>query len=166
MRTRLKQALQQHHPALWAQIPSPVWSLNWVADVQPVGTGEPALKYLAAYVYRTALSAQRIVADDGQRITFSFRDNTGRPQTATLPAEAFLHRLLQHVLPRGFQRIRYFGFLSAAAKKKWRRVLALLDWTPPPLKSAPPLPAPLCPNCKKPMALLGQLARAPPRRPR
>ena len=166
LRTRLKETLQQNHPALWAQVPSPVWSLNWVADVQPVGTGEPALKYLAAYVYRTALSAQRIVADDGERITFSFRDNTGQPQTATLPAEAFLHRLLQHVLPRGFQRIRYFGFLSAAAKKKWRRVQALLDWTPPPLKSAPPLPAPLCPNCKKPMALLGQLARAPPPRPR
>ena len=163
LRTRLKEALQQDHPALWAQVPSTVWSLNWVADVQPVGTGEPALKYLAAYVYRTALSAQRIVADDGQRITFSFRDNTGQPQTATLTPEAFLHRFLQHVLPRGFQRIRYFGFLSAAAKKKWRRVLALLDWTPPPAKSAPPIPAPLCPSCKKPMALVGQLARAPPR---
>jgi hypothetical protein len=137
-----------------------------VADVQPVGTGEPALKYLAAYVYRTALSAQRIVADDGEHITFSFRDNSGQPQTATLAPEAFLHRFLQHVLPRGFQRIRYFGFLSAAAKKKWRRVLALLDWTPPPAKSAPPIPAPLCPSCKKPMALLGQLARAPPRPPR
>jgi hypothetical protein len=85
--------------------------------------------------------------------------------TATLQPEDFLHRFLQHVLPRGFQRIRYFGFLSAAAKKKWRRVLALLDWTPPPLKAASPIPAPLCPSCKKPMTLLGQLARAPPRQP-
>ena len=66
LRTRLKETLQQDHPALGAQVPSPVWSLNWVADVQPVGTGEPALKYLAAYVYRTAFSAERIVADDGQ----------------------------------------------------------------------------------------------------
>jgi hypothetical protein len=68
-----------------------------VADVQPVGTGEPALKYLAAYVYRTALSAQRIVSHDAEHITFSFRDNTGRHQTATLSPESFLHRFLQHV---------------------------------------------------------------------
>jgi hypothetical protein len=163
LRTRLKAALQQDHPMLLAQIPPLVWSLNWVADVQPVGTGEPALKYLAAYVYRTALSAQRIVSDDPQGITFSFRDNTGQPQTATLSPERFLHRFLQHVLPRGFQRLRYFGFLSAAAKTKWRRVLALLDWTPPPLRTAPPIPVPICPTCHKPMLLIGQLARSPPR---
>jgi hypothetical protein len=166
LRTRFKAALQQNHPALLAQIPRLVWSLDWVADVQPVGTGEPALKYLAAYVYRTALSAQRILADEPQGITFSFRDNTGQPKTATLCPEAFLHRFLQHVLPRGLQRIRYFGFLSAAAKVKWLRVLALLDWTPPALKSAAPIPVPVCPACKKPMLLIGELARSPPRRSR
>jgi len=70
-RTRLKQALQKDHPALFAQIPRRIWSLDWVADVQPVGRGEPALKYLAAYVYRTAFNAERIVADDGHHITFT-----------------------------------------------------------------------------------------------
>ena len=49
------------------QIPRLAWSLAWVVDVQPVGTGEPALKYLAAYVYRTAFSAERIRADEGTR---------------------------------------------------------------------------------------------------
>jgi hypothetical protein len=73
-RTRLKYALQQHHPQLFLQIPPPVWSLDWVADVQPVGTGEPALKYLAAYVYRTAFSAERILADDAQFVTFTYKD--------------------------------------------------------------------------------------------
>lgn len=166
LRTRLQEVLQQDHPALLAQVPPIVWSLDWVADVQPVGTGEPALKYLAAYVYRTALSAQRIVSHDADHITFSFRDNTGRNQIATLSPESFLHRFLQHVLPRGFQRLRYFGFLSAAAKTKWLRVQALLDWTPPLLKTAPPIPAPMCPTCKKPMLLIGELARSPPRHPR
>ncbi len=164
-RTRLKEALQQDHPALFAQIPRPAWSLNWVADVQPVGSGESALKYLAAYVYRIAFSAQRILAADAHHITFSFRDSkTGQTQTASLSPEAFLHRFLQHVLPRGFQRVRYFGFLSAAAKAKWQRVLALLDCTPPPLTASPRTAPPLCPVCKKPMALIGQLPRAPPRR--
>src|ERR1017187_5605295 len=162
-RTRLRQALQQQHPKLYVQIPRAAWALAWVADVQPVGTGEPALKYLAAYVYRTALSAERILADDGQTITFTYKDSQDRSlRTVRLPAERFLHRFLQHVLPRGLQRVRHFGFLSAAAKIQWQRVLALLDWLPPPRTPAPPSPAPMCPRCNKPMALIGRLPRAPP----
>jgi hypothetical protein len=162
-RTRLWQALQQHHPQLYVQIPRAAWALAWVADVQPVGTGEPALKYLAAYVFRTALSAERILADDGQTITFAYRDNQGRPGTVRLSPERFLHRFLQHVLPRGLQRVRHCGFLSAAATTQWQRVLALLDWKPLPRILPPPRPPPLCPTCNKPMALIGRLARAPPR---
>jgi len=162
-RTRLQQALRKHHPQLYLQIPRAAWALAWVADVQPVGTGEPALKYLAAYVYRTAFSAERILADDGQTIAFTYKDSKDhRPRTVRLPAECFLHRFLQHVLPRGLQRVRHFGFLSAAAKKQWQRVRALLDWTPLPLAPAPPSPLPVCPRCQKPMPLIGQLPRAPP----
>jgi hypothetical protein len=147
------------------QIPRAAWSLDWVVDVQPVGTGQPALKYLAAYVYRTAFSAERIRADDARGISFTYKDSQDRrTRTVCLPPEPFLHRFLQHVLPRGLQRIRYFGWLSAAAKNQWQRVLALLDWHPSPLIPPPPTPVPLCPCCKKPMALVGQLPRAPPRR--
>jgi hypothetical protein len=164
-RTRLKAALQQAHPQLFLQIPRLAWSLNWVVDVQPVGTGEPALKYLAAYVYRTAFSAERICADEARGITFTYRDSkSGATQSLCLSPERFLHRFLQHVLPRGLQRVRYFGFLSPAAKAQWQRVLALLDWHPSPLISPPPIPGPMCRCCKKPMALIGQLPRAPPRR--
>ena len=164
-RTRLKQALQQDHPQLFIQIPRVVWSLNWVADVQPVGSGEPALKYLAAYVYRTAFSAERILADDGRHITFSYRDSKDRRARALrLPAESFLHRFLQHVLPRGFQRVRYFGWLSPAAKARFERIAALLDWQAPALTAPTSLPPPECPSCKKPMKLIGRLPRAPPQR--
>jgi hypothetical protein len=163
-RTRLKQALQQDHRALFLQIPRAAWSLDWVADVQPVGTGEPALKYLAAYVYRTAFSAERIVADDGQSISFTCKDRQDRStRTVRLPAEAFLHRFLQHVLPTGLQRVRHFGFLSAAAKAKWQRACTLLDWKAPPKTPPLPLPPPQCPGCQKPMGLIGRLPRAPPR---
>ncbi|HWX20053.1 MAG TPA: transposase [Candidatus Binatia bacterium] len=163
LRTRLKEALHQNHPQLFRQIPGAAWSLNWVADVQPVGTGEPALKYLAAYVYRTAFSAERILADDGQFITFTYRDSKDRStRTVRLAAQDFLHRFLQHVLPQGLQRVRYFGFLSAAAKTQWQRVLALLDWQPPPIIPPAPFPVPTCPSCKKPMRLIGLLPRAPP----
>ena len=162
LRTRLKQALQQDHPHLFVQIPHSIWSMNWVADVRSVGRGESALKYLAAYLYRTAFSAERILQDDGRFITFSYRHHSGQTRTVRLSAECFLHRFLQHVLPRGFQRVRYFGWLSTASKTNWERILALLDWTPPPLTPPTPLPPPLCPSCHQPMKLFGSLSRAPP----
>ena len=161
-RTRLKQALQQHHPNLFVQIPRPVWQRDWIADVQPVGTGEPALKYLAAYVYRTAFSAEKIVADDGHHVTFTYRDNTGQKQHLKLSGEKFLHRFLQHVLPRGLQRVRHFGWLSAAAKGRFDRIRALLDGPPPKPLPTPATFVPHCPCCKKPMLLIGRLPRPPP----
>jgi hypothetical protein len=162
-RTRLKEALQRDHAQLFRQIPRGVWRQDWVADVQAVGRGEGALKYLAAYVYRTALSAERIVADDGQHITFGWRDNQGRNRVTRLRAESFLHRYLQHVLPKGMQRVRYFGWLSAAAKSKFERIAALLDWRAPlPRPSTLNSQPVLCPCCKKPMTLIGRLPRAPP----
>jgi hypothetical protein len=162
-RTRLKTALAAQLPERFGQIPSAVWRQDWVADVQPVGRGEGALKYLAAYVYRTALSAQRLVADDGTHVTFAWRDNRGRPRKTRLTAQAFLHRFLQHVLPKGLPRVRYFGWLSAAAKVKFQRIAALLDWrAPDPQLSALNPQPPECPVCKRPMKLAGRLPRAPP----
>ena len=162
-RTRLKTALQQLHPKLFIQIPRKAWKLDWVADVQPVGSGEPALKYLAAYVYRTALSAEKILADDGTHVTLGYRDNQGNKRTLRLSGEKFLHRFLQHVLPKGFQRVRHFGWLSPAARERFERIRALLDWTaPPPQPSTLNSQPPRCPCCHKPMFLIGRLARPPP----
>jgi hypothetical protein len=160
-RTRLKEALRQNHRPLFGQIPAKVWSLDWVADVQFVGSGEPALKYLAAYVYRTAFSAERILRDDSQGITFSYRQDR-ITRTMRLSPEAFLHRFLQHVLPKGFQRVRHFGWLSPAAKARFERIAALLDWRAPLLAPPTPVPPPLFPSCKKPMRLIGLLPRGPP----
>lgn len=161
-RTRFRAVVRAALPETYAALPAWVWRTNWVADVQPVGSGEPALKYLAAYVYRTAFSAERIVADDARGVTFRYRDNTGRERTRTLPAERFLHRFLQHVLPRGFQRVRSFGWLAPAAQARWQRLLVLLDWTPPVLVRPAPTPPPLCPCCQKPMVWAGLLPRPPP----
>ena len=150
-------------PDASATIPKSVWTRDWVADVQPVGSGEPALKYLAAYVHRSAFSAERIVADDGQHITFTYREGkTGAGRKMTLRVAQFIARFLQHVLPRGFQRVRYFGWLAPAAQARWERIQALLDWRPPELVLPDPLPPPRCPCCQKPMRLVGSLPRAPP----
>ena len=161
-RNRLRAVVRTELPEAYAALPPQVWRRDWVADVQPVGSGEPALKYLAAYVYRTAFSAERIVADEARGVTFRYRDNTGQERTLTLPAERFLHRFLQHVLPQGLQRVRSFGWLAPAAKARWQRVLALLDWKTPALVLPGPLPPPRCPCCQQPMVLVGQLPRPPP----
>lgn len=160
-RNRLKAALWTQ-PALLRQIPPGVWQSDWVADVQKVGNGQAVLKYLGAYIYRSAFSSQKILADDGLSITFAWRDNQKRQRTTRLTPEAFLHRYLQHVLPRGFQRVRYYGYLSPAARNRWDRIVALLDWKGPALQPPAQLPPPQCPVCQRPMILVGRLARAPP----
>ncbi len=113
-------------------------------------------------MYRTAFSAEKILTDYGQHLTFAYRDNTGQRQTATLTPEAFLDRFLQHVLPRDLQRVQYFGWLSPAAKTRFERIAALLDWTAPALEPTPPRPARECPYCHQPMMHLRWLPRAPP----
>ena len=111
-RNRLKQVLNSQ-PAFRAKVPALVWRQAWVADVQPVGRGEPALKYLAAYVYRTALSAERIVADDGQHITFAWRDNqeaTHHPVAGrSVPAPLFAARPAQGLAARALLRLAQSG---------------------------------------------------------
>jgi len=161
-RNRLKGLLARQHPAEMARIPSAVWRQKWVVDVQPAGSGEAALKYLSAYVYRTALGSQRILTDEGGKITFKFKDSADRHWHAlTLPAMEFMRRFLQHVLPKGFQRVRYYGWLSPAAKARWQRILALLDWKPAAIQTSPVVP-PLCPHCAVQLIWIATLERAPP----
>jgi hypothetical protein len=75
--------------------------------------------------------------------------------------EEFVRRVLQHVLPKGFQRVRHSGWRAGAAKQKWARILALLDWRPAAVVKPAPLPAPICPGCGKTMILIGTRPRAP-----
>ena len=164
-KNRLRRWLEAEHQELLRQIPARAWRQKWVVDVQPVGRGQTALRYLAAYVQKTALSASRLVGCDERTVTFTYSDRaTGRTKMLRLRAEEFLRRFLQHVLPPGFQRVRHYGWLSPAAKARWARIHALLDWKPAesPRAVGAPCCTPGCPRCQKPMRLLGTLARSPP----
>lgn len=161
-KSRLQQRLQTEHPQLWAQIPPAVWQQKWVVDVAAVGRGEGALKYLSAYIYKTAITSTRLLACDEQNVTFRYRDGqTGQEQTCVLPAHQFLHRFLQHILPAGFQRVRYYGWLAAAAHQRWDRILALLDWQPPTRQAPAPVPPPQCAHCGTPMGWIATLLPPP-----
>lgn len=162
VRNRFRLTLQPQRPDLFARVPAAVWRTEWVVNTQPVGSGEKALRYLAAYVQRTALSAQRIVREENGQTTFKYRArDTGGWKLLTLDTPEFLRRFLQHVLPAGFHRVRYFGWWSPAAQAKWARVLALLDWREPPPPPPRPAWAKTCPDCGRPMVRIAALPRLP-----
>lgn len=159
---RLKTWLQQEQPVLFKKVPARVWWMKWVADIQPVGSGQAALKYLAAYLCRPPLHQSQLEQWSPQSVTFRYRENGGSVKHSTVSGEEFVRRLLQHVLPKGFQRVRHYGWLGAAANEKRERIHALLDWKPPDLKQPAPVPPPMCPGCGKTMRLIGTVSRKPP----
>ena len=98
---------------LLAQIPTQVWNINWNVHCQAVGSGQTTLKYLARYVFKVAISDSRIVHFDETEVVFRYRKvHSNRVRTMVLPVFEFLHRFLQHVLPTGLMKVRYYGFVS------------------------------------------------------
>ena len=93
----------------------PLFRQNWVVYAKPPFAGpHHVLGYLARYTHRVAITNHRLVAFDGQRVTFRWKDyaHGNKKRMMTLSASEFLRRFLLHVLPRGFVRIRSFGFLT------------------------------------------------------
>ena len=108
---KFREALKAAAPAILAGIPASVWQREWVSFLKHYGHGNDAvLNYLSRYVFRTAISNARILSMDQTHVTFRWKDrraDAGR--TERLPGEDFLQRFLQHVLPRGFHKVRYYG---------------------------------------------------------
>ena len=100
---------------------------KWIAHVASVGKGEKALKYLSRYLYRGVISENDIdICDDGQ-VKFSYRESkTNHIKTKVLAPEDFIWRILQHVLPRGFRRVRDYGFLHGNARLMLKRIQLIL----------------------------------------
>lgn len=160
-RQHLFRLLKQHN---WPVDPS-VWDKDWGVHIQPAGAGRSALKYLGAYVARTAINDARLVAVTDQTVTFRWKNRKeNRRETSTITGEEFVARYLRHVLPRGLRSIRYYGFCHPAAKANRMRVqfhtgLAVeFGAAPPaaPLASQPPV----CAGCGKPMHLVLRLIAA------
>jgi len=161
---------------LFSQVASTVWLKKWVVHSQPVGRGDTALRYLAPYIFRVAISNNRLLSMDNGLVRFRYKASGAKHfSVSTLPADTFIHRFLQHVLPKGFVKVRYFGFFSSAKRSllsQVRQLLAQLYPTPPQLVH--PLPElslasthslPSCPLCGKPMAFVERLIPALPRPP-
>jgi hypothetical protein len=124
-RAKFRHALRKTD--LFDSVPAEVWAQDWIVHCQPVGSGVAALKYLAPYIFRVALSNGRIRKLAHDRVTFCYQDsNTGETRTCTLSAQEFIRRFMQHVLPKGFVKVRYYGFFSPGKRRllpKLRRLL-------------------------------------------
>jgi hypothetical protein len=165
VRGKFRAMLRQTCPDLI--IPNVVWRKRWILHVTAWGNGEQAvLDYLARYVFRVALTNARIVNLDDQTVTIQYKERKGgRPRTCRLSGHEFMRRFLQHVLPRGFHKVRYFGLWHPAQRNNATRVRQMLQlqatpkFDPPPDFVAPPLvpsdaqPPPsieplICPHCQ------------------
>jgi hypothetical protein len=101
---------------------APVRKVRWVVYAKPPFAGpEAVLAYLSRYTHRVAISNSRLLAFDGNNVTFRYKDyrrsGPDRQQVMTLGVHAFIQRFLLHVLPRGFHRIRHYGLLASATRK-------------------------------------------------
>jgi hypothetical protein len=108
-------------PREFARFLSPLYEKEWAVYAKPpFGGAEQSLKYLARYTYRVAISNDRIESLEGGQVTFRYRDyaHGHRWRRMTLTAHEFLRRFVQHVLPRGFVRIRSFGFLANRGREE------------------------------------------------
>ena len=94
--------------------PESVWHVEWVVYCKPSVQGtEKVLQYLARYVHRIAITDNRILSMDDGQVTFRYKDSREKKwKTISLPAMEFIRRFLQHVLPRSFHKVRYYGLLA------------------------------------------------------
>jgi len=104
------------------------WRKKWVVDCEAVGQNrEGIIKYLAPYVFKTAITDSRIVTVSKERITFSYvKSGSSRQRRMTLAIAEFIRRYLMHVLPCGFMRIRHYGFMGSGCSIPRDKLVALV----------------------------------------
>ena len=125
-RGKFHQALRNE--TIYSQIPARLWKQEWVVHCEPVGSGLNALKYLAPYIFRVAISNNRLIKLENDLVSFRYRHTqTRKEKCCTLPAEEFIRRFLQHVLPKNFVKVRYYGLFSPSLRKKLLAIRQYLD---------------------------------------
>ena len=110
------------------QLPGSAYSKPWVVHVDlPLHGKDVVLTYLARYVHRGPMSESRLLSMDDKFVTFKYRDRERKDwKVMTLKGREFLRRYLQHVLPKGFHRVRYYGFWATAKRPQLKILRAKL----------------------------------------
>lgn len=169
--SKLRKAL----PELPQSLYDTLFKKEWVVYAKPpFGRPENVIEYLGRYTHKIAISNHRILAIDKEKrkVTFSLKDykKEGKKTTLTLSTQEFIRRFQLHILPKGFTRIRHYGFLSSSWKKE-KLPLLQLQLSNRNLEHIEAFAAPekslhrCCPSCKKKtlITLLTFDSRGPPK---
>jgi hypothetical protein len=144
----------------------PLCEKEWVVYAKaPFRGPDHLLQYLARYTHRVAISNHRLIAFDGERVTFRWKDyaHGNKKRKMTISGDEFLRRFLLHTLPRGFVRIRFFGFLAGPRRSQMLQLARQL------LQREHPHDVPVstvvqaafqCPVCATPMLVVERLSAA------
>lgn len=105
-----------------------VWQQDFVVNCQAVGTCQESIRYLAAYVFKVAISNSRIIKVEDGKVFFRYKKpQSNRWRTMALDIMEFMRRFLQHVLPTGFMKVRHYGFMSPASSVELKKVRSLIE---------------------------------------
>ena len=151
---------------LYDLVPLDAWKKDFVVDIQPVDDGHSAVAYLAPYVHRVAMGDQRIVDVTEHSVTYRFKPKKSKTMpTRTVSGQSFVRGFAQHILPTGFRKVRYFGWMASNSRTKLEELRMIvwfsLGWvywlatahTPPPPPTA--FPKVRCAACGATMKILG-----------
>ena len=134
-------------------IPAEVWKIDWNVNCQPVGSSQQSVKYLAPYVFKVAISNRRIVKVEDRNVLIRYKKKGSRRwRIMSLDVMEFLRRFLQHVLPTGFMKVRYYGFLHPASSIALNKIRTFIElayrfevvWRKPIIEPIVPATCPLC----------------------
>ena len=113
---------------LMDKIDPSVWAVDWIVNCQAVGSSEASLKYLAPYVFKIAISDNRIINVQNRRVSFKYKESkSNRWRKISLNVMEFMRRYIHHVLPTGFMKIRYFGFLNPNCAVSLEKISVLIQ---------------------------------------
>jgi len=172
-RSRMQSAIEEQHPGLHKELTSAqkralAPAATWNVKLQHVGKGVTALRYLARYVHRSAFAPKRLLGYDGRgRVRLRWTcSKTGCDAILALTPHEFIRRWLLHVLPKGFTRVRHYGWLSSAAARTRARIRLLLGVAPEATGERPDEGPFACPHCNGTLHYVRELERLPsPRGP-
>ena len=174
----LKRAFRQDHlffagqiehlaePKRFAAFLRTLFRHDWVVYAKPAfGGPEQVLRYLGRYTHRVAISNHRLLSFDGNQVTFRWRDYArgNKSRTMTVSADEFTRRFLLHVVPKGFVRIRHFGFMANSQRSVSIALCRQLLRMAPPVRSKEAGSTDsvwLCPLCQAPMTVIARLTSA------
>ena len=137
----------------------------WEVDVKAVGDGRAVLKYLAPYVHRVAISDNRIEHCDAESVRYRYTPGgEKRPRRRTVTGHQFVRGFLQHILPKHFQKVRYYGWMDSKSRLgldevRWL-VMLFLGWAywlasrRAPSDESPRTPRLRCPHCGGKLSVL------------